>query len=41
MMQHLGAVALLFREYDEAIAYYTRLLGFELIEDTLLDAGKR
>ena len=44
MPQYLGAVALLVRDYDEAIAYYTDKLGFELIEDTDLAAtqpGKR
>jgi catechol 2,3-dioxygenase-like lactoylglutathione lyase family enzyme len=41
MKQHLGAVALLVRDYDEAIAYYTKVLGFDLIEDTVLDADKR
>ena len=39
--QHLGAVALVVREYDEAIAYYTNVLGFDLIEDGDLGAGKR
>jgi catechol 2,3-dioxygenase-like lactoylglutathione lyase family enzyme len=39
--QHLGLVALLVREYDEAIAFYTRQLGFELVEDTALGADKR
>ncbi len=34
-------VALVVREYDEAIRYYTRVLGFELIEDTELSASKR
>lgn len=28
-------------DYDEAIAYYTGVLGFELLEDTDLGAGKR
>jgi catechol 2,3-dioxygenase-like lactoylglutathione lyase family enzyme len=41
MKQHLGAVALLVKDYDEAIAYYTNVLGFALVEDTVLDAGKR
>ncbi len=41
MKQYLGAVSLLVRDYDEAIAYYTKFLGFELIEDTALDADKR
>jgi catechol 2,3-dioxygenase-like lactoylglutathione lyase family enzyme len=42
--QHLAAVALLVSDYDEAIAYYTSKLGFELLEDTDLSAtqpGKR
>jgi catechol 2,3-dioxygenase-like lactoylglutathione lyase family enzyme len=42
--QHLAAVALLVGDYDEAIAYYTSKLGFELLEDTHLSAtqpGKR
>ena len=34
MPQSLGYVALVVREYDEAIAFYTEKLGFELIEDT-------
>ena len=44
MRQHLAAVALLVSDYDEAIAYYTSKLGFELLEDTDLSAtqpGKR
>lgn len=41
MKQHLGALALLVADYDEAIAWYTRALGFELIEDTDLGGGKR
>jgi len=39
--QRIGALALLVRDYDEAIAYYTRILGFDLIEDTPLEGGKR
>ena len=41
MPQHLAALALLVRDYDEAIAYYTGTLGFELIEDTDMGRGKR
>lgn len=37
----LDTVALLVREYDEAIAYFTEKLGFELIEDTRIDDEKR
>ena len=30
----IAHVALLVREYDEAIRFFTRALGFELVEDT-------
>ena len=39
--QSIGSVALLVRDYDEAIAWYTRKLGFLLLEDTDLGNGKR
>jgi catechol 2,3-dioxygenase-like lactoylglutathione lyase family enzyme len=38
---HLGAIALLVREYDEAIAYFTGSLGFDLLEDSPQGPGKR
>jgi catechol 2,3-dioxygenase-like lactoylglutathione lyase family enzyme len=38
---HLGAIALLVRDYDEAIAYFTGCLGFVLVEDSPRGAGKR
>src|SRR5580765_7029063 len=41
MAQRLGYVALVVRDYDEAISFYTRSLGFQLIEDTDLGNGKR
>lgn len=42
MNQRLGLAALVVRDYDEAIAFYTKTLGFALIEDTFLPAeGKR
>ena len=41
MTQTLAQVALVVRDYDEAIAWYTSVLGFELLEDTELDRGKR
>ena len=41
MRHHLGLVALLVADYDEAIAFYRDTLGFRLVEDTALDAGKR
>ena len=34
-------VTVVVRDYDEAIAFYTRVLGFELIEDIALGEGKR
>ena len=41
MMQTLGHVALVVREYDEALAFFTRTLNFRLIEDTPLGEDKR
>lgn len=41
MPQQLGAVTLLVREYDDAIAHYCGDLGFDLLEDTDLGGGKR
>ena len=40
-MTHLARVALVVREYDEAIEFFVGRLGFRLIEDTRLDAVKR
>jgi catechol 2,3-dioxygenase-like lactoylglutathione lyase family enzyme len=41
MPQHIGSIALLVRDYDEAIAYFTTRLGFALTEDSDLGDGKR
>ncbi|MCG2783514.1 MAG: VOC family protein [Anaerolineae bacterium] len=41
MKQKIGSLALLVRDYDEAIAFYTQKLGFQLLEDTDLGGGKR
>lgn len=41
MTRSLGYLTLVVREYDEAIAYFTTTLGFELVEDTPLGGGKR
>lgn len=41
MTQKLGYIALVVREYDEAIKFYTQSLGFQLVEDTDLGDGKR
>lgn len=40
-MAHIANIALLVRDYDEAINFYCEKLGFELLEDTDLGAGKR
>ena len=39
--QRIGYVALVVRDYDEAIDYYTNALGFEVVEDTALGGEKR
>lgn len=40
-MQKLAHVAILVRDYDEAIDFYTNTLRFELVEDTPLSPDKR
>ena len=41
MQQRLAYTALLVRDYDEAIKYYTQQLHFVLLEDTVLTPNKR
>ena len=41
MKQLLAKIALVVKDYDEAIAYYTQKLNFELKEDTKLSDTKR
>ncbi|MBY0347345.1 MAG: VOC family protein [Hydrotalea flava] len=41
MKQEIVQMALLVRDYDEAIAFYTQKLQFTLIEDTVLTESKR
>jgi catechol 2,3-dioxygenase-like lactoylglutathione lyase family enzyme len=41
MKQAIANVALLVRDYDEAIAWYTGTLGFTLAEDTALGDARR
>jgi catechol 2,3-dioxygenase-like lactoylglutathione lyase family enzyme len=41
MAPTLGYIALVVRDYDEAINFYTNKLDFALIEDTNLGDGKR
>ena len=41
MALEIGSVAVVVPDYDEAISYYTSVLGFDLSEDTDLGGGKR
>ncbi len=41
MKQHLAHLSIVVREYDEAIDFYTKILDFKLIEDTVLSPEKR
>jgi catechol 2,3-dioxygenase-like lactoylglutathione lyase family enzyme len=38
MTQQLGLVSLVVHDYDEALAFYVGVLGFELVENTELPA---
>jgi catechol 2,3-dioxygenase-like lactoylglutathione lyase family enzyme len=40
-MNELAMIALVVRDYDEAIEYFTRVLDFDLVEDTRLSEVKR
>jgi catechol 2,3-dioxygenase-like lactoylglutathione lyase family enzyme len=39
--QHIASLAIIVREYDEAIKWYCEILGFRLVEDTVLTDTKR
>ena len=41
MAQTIGHVTLVVRNYDEAIEFFTKAMGFELLEDSRLDSQKR
>jgi len=41
MKQHIAHIALIVKDYDEAIHFYTEKLGFSLLEDTRMDENKR
>ena len=41
MKPHVAMIAVLVRDYDEAIAWYRDALGFALLEDTDRGGGKR
>ncbi|WP_406162815.1 VOC family protein [Streptomyces sp. NBC_01005] len=39
-MTHLGIVTVVVRDYDEAIASYRDIVGFDLLEDTSIEDEK-
>jgi len=41
MNQHISQLALVVKDYDEAIEFYSKKLHFELVEDTKLSEEKR
>lgn len=41
MKQSIGSVALLVRDYDEAIRFFVDILGFALIEDTFVEGQNK
>ncbi|CAN7172729.1 VOC family protein [Phyllobacterium sp. LjRoot231] len=41
MSRHIHLITLVVRDYDEAIAWYTKVLGFSLVHDTPLSETKR
>lgn len=41
MKQYISRIALVVKDYDEAIDFYTKKLKFELVEDTKLNEIKR
>ena len=41
MQQKIANIALVVKDYDEAIEFYTKKLHFDLIEDTALSPTKR
>ncbi len=41
MKQYIAYFSLIVRDYDEAIAYYTQKMDFQLVEDTTINPEKR
>jgi len=41
MHQNIASIALVVRDYDEAIAFFTQKLHFDLLEDTPISTAKR
>jgi len=40
-MPHIGLITLVVGDYDDAIAFYTDKVGFDLVEDSDFGGGKR
>ena len=41
MNQSIAAIALVVRDYDEAIRFFVGTLGFTLVEDTIIEAQNK
>ncbi len=41
MKQRIAQISIVVDDYDKAIAFYTKKLGFQLLEDTVLSETKR
>jgi catechol 2,3-dioxygenase-like lactoylglutathione lyase family enzyme len=41
MYQRIAHIALIVKDYDDAIEFYTKKLDFKLLEDTKIDENKR
>jgi catechol 2,3-dioxygenase-like lactoylglutathione lyase family enzyme len=41
MEQNIASIAIVVKDYDEAIEFYTKQLAFNLVEDTMLSETKR
>jgi catechol 2,3-dioxygenase-like lactoylglutathione lyase family enzyme len=41
MKQHIAHIAMVVKDYDEAIKFYTKKLDFTVVEDTILSETKR
>jgi catechol 2,3-dioxygenase-like lactoylglutathione lyase family enzyme len=41
MKQYLAQIAIVVKDYDEAIEFYTKKLHFDLLEDTVMSPTKR
>ena len=41
MQQRIAHIALIVKDYDEAIEFYTKKLDFRILEDTKIDENKR